>query len=833
MVQALRGLRKQPTFALTAILTLALGIGATAAIFSVVDAVLLRPLPYKDADRLVHVAHDLKARNVEDFPFAPGDFYDLRNLKSPFEQVEAVQTFRPTFAGDGAGRATEQVPAAQVTVGFFRLLGMRVEHGRDFNDADGTPIAPPPGAQGQGQPAQGQPATPPPPPPPQVAIISHEFWQRRFGGDTAMVGTVQTLGTQRFEIVGVLASGAELLFPPNVNIERTPEIWTSNRQDFANGSRINVSLRVIGRLQPGIKLTQAQSEVDQLTADLKKRFPIKETAGFYLRLAPMHQDLVADVRVVILTLMGAVAFVLLIACANVANLILVRTAARERDLAVRAALGGSRGRLVRQLLAEGLALSLSASVIGLALAQGAVIGLRALAPDNVPRLDHVAVDPRVVAFGIGLSIVSVLIFGLLPAVRASRPNVMDVLRRSGRSESLGQGKWIRNSVVVIEVALSFVLLIGSGLMVRSFMSLYQSSPGFDPSGILTFRLTNQFQAAPSFEARQALARDLNTRLRALPGVTAVTSTSFLPLGGGQEPLVRYGREDALADPSKFQQGNSIQVPLNYFEVMKTPIIDGRMFSAEENVQQPTSIVIDTVLAQKMFPGQRAVGQRLFARTVRNEPDPFTIIGVVGHQRQSSPAFDGRERMYFPDASGGGGVLGQWVIRTTGDPASLEAAMRREITAISPRLGIFEVRTMPQLMDEAAAGTKFVLWLLSLFAVVAMVMAAVGLYSVLSTAVRQRTAEIGVRMAFGATTRSIFTLIVGHGLLLSIIGVVIGALSASLLTNAISGLLVGVTATDPVTYSAIGAAFLLVAIIACAIPALRASRLDPLRALRAD
>jgi putative ABC transport system permease protein len=861
-LQAIRSLRKQPTFTLTAILTLALGIGATAAIFSVVDAVLLRPLPYRESDRLVHVAHDLQARKVEDFPFAPGDFYDLRNLTSPFEQVEAVQTFRPTFAGDGAGRATEQVPAAQVTVGFFRLLGMTIEHGRDFTAADGTPLGPPPGQAAQGAPPQGgragqagpagpgaqggraagpgaaaapaaQPAAPQPPPPPQTVILSHEFWQRRFGGDTAVVGTVQELGAQRFEIVGVLSPGAELLFPPNVNIERTPQIWISNRQDFANGSRINVSLRVIGRLKPGIELTQAQSEIDRLTADLRKRFPIKETAGFHLRLAPMKQDLVAEVRTVIWTLMGAVAFVLLIACANVANLMLIRTAARERDLAVRAALGGSRGRLIRQLLVEGLVLSLTASALGLLLAQGAIVGLRALAPDNVPRLDHVAIDPRVVSFGIGLSILSVLLFGLLPAIRASRPNVMDVLRRTGRSESLGQGKWIRNSVVVVEVALSFVLLIGSGLMVRSFVSLYQASPGFDPAGILTFRLTNQGQAAPSFEARQALARDLKGRLEALPGVTAVTSTSFLPLGGGQEPLVRYGREDALADASKFQQGNSIQVPLNYFEVMRTPFVDGRMFTAEENLQQPNTVIIDTVLAQKMFPGQRAVGQRLYARTVRNEPDPYEIIGVVGHQRQSSPAVDGRERIYFPEAFGGGGVLAQWVIRTTGDPTALEAAMRREVTAISPRLGVFEVRTMPQLMDEAAAGTRFVLWLLSLFAGVAMVMAAVGLYSVLSTAVRQRTAEIGVRMAFGATTRSIFGLIVGQGLVLSIIGVVIGALSASLLTNAISGMLVGVSATDPLTYSAIGAAFLLVAVIACAAPAFRASRLDPLSALRQE
>src|SRR5688572_15908742 len=273
IVQAIRSLWKQPTFALTAILTLALGIGATAAIFSVVDAVLLRPLPYRDADRLVHVAHDMRARNVEDFPFAPGDYYDLKQLTSPFEQVEAVQTFRPTFAGDGAGRATEQVPAAVVTPGFFQLLGIPVELGRDFTSADGTPLAPPPALAAPAAP--GAPAPPPQPPPAQTAIVSREFFDRRFGGDKAVVGTIQQLGNQRFEIVGVLAPAAELLFPPNVNIERTPHLWISNRQDFATGSRINVSLRVIGRLKPGMTLERAQSEIDPFTADLRKRFPIK------------------------------------------------------------------------------------------------------------------------------------------------------------------------------------------------------------------------------------------------------------------------------------------------------------------------------------------------------------------------------------------------------------------------------------------------------------------------------------------------------------------------------------------------------------------------------
>jgi len=827
VIQAFRGLRKQPAFALTAILTLALGIGATAAIFSVVDAVLIRPLPYRDADRLVHVAHDLTARKVVDFPFAPGDFYDLRNMTSPFEQVEAVQTFVQTFAGDGAGRETERVPSAAVTPGFFRLLGFNIVHGRDFTDADGAPLPPPPAPVAGLVPVDG------PPPQPPVTIISYEFWQRRFAADTAVVGTVQQLGAQSFEIVGVLAPGAELLFPPNINIQRAPELWVPDRTDFAQASRINVGLRVIGRLKEGVPLARAQTEVEVLATDLRRRFAIKETAGFSLRLAPVQQDLVDDVRPIILSLMGAVLCVLLIACANVANLLLVRTATRERELAVRTALGGSRRRLIGQLLMESLVLSISASVVGLLLARAAIEGLRAIAPENVPRLDTVSIDPTVVGFGVVLAVVSVAVFGLLPAIRASRPNIMDVLRRSGRSEGLGQGRWIRDGVVVAEVALSFVLLVGSGLMVRSFGSLYQASPGFDPNGVLTFQMTNQGQVAQGLDARLGLVRDLTARLQAMPGVTAVTASSFLPLAGGQEPLTRYGKEEALSDPSKFQQASLVFVQPGYFDVMRTPVVDGRAFTNEDNRPVAPGVLIDAVLAAKMFPGQRAVGQRLFIRTTRNEPDPFEIIGVVGHQRTQSPAFDSRETIYFPDATGGGAATARWVVRTAGNPADLEAGVRREVAAISPRLGVFEVRTMETLFDRAAAGTRFVLWLLSLFAGVAMVMAAVGLYGVLSTAVKQRTAEIGVRVAFGATSRSIFALIVGHGLKLSLAGVVIGALGARLATNAISGLLVGVTITDPLTYAVMAAGFLLVAALACGVPAFRASRLQPLEALRRD
>jgi predicted permease len=826
--QAIRNLRKTPAFTLTATVTLALGIGATAAIFSVVDAVLLQPLPYRNVDRLVHVAHDLKARDVEDFPFAPGDFYDLRNLTSPFEQVEAVTTFQQTFAGDGGGQETERVPVAQVTSGFFRLLGIQVAQGRDFTDADAAPLGPPPD---QGPPVPG---APPPPPPVFTAILGHEYWQRRFGADPAIVGTVQTLGVARFEVVGVLQPDAVLYFPPGVNVLQRPDIWVINRTDFPTASRINVNLRVIGRLKDDLTLNQAQAEIEPFSADLRARFPIKETAGFHLRLAPVQQDLVADVRSVILTLMGAVVFVLLIACANVANLMLVRTATRERELAVRTALGGTRGQLIRQLLIESLVLSLGASVIGLALAQVGITGLRRMAPDNLPRLDTVGIDPAIVGFGVLIAVVAVVFFGLLPAVRASRPNVIDILRRSGRSESLSQGQWVRDGVVVAQVALCFVLLVGSGLMVRSFLEVSRSHPGFDAANLLTFQLTNQGQAAPAPEARLGLVRDLTDRLRAIPGVTMVSATSLLPLAGG-EPLVRYGKADALADPTRFQQAHMVFVEPDYFRTMGTSMADGRAFDEADNVQSPQGIVIDTVLARKMFPDGRAVGQRIYVRTIRNEPDPYEVIGVVNHQRHVTPARDSRETLYFPTAFGVflGGGANQWVMRTSVPAASVEADVRREVVGLNPRLGVFDVATMDTLVTDSAAGTRFVLWLFTVFGVVAILLAGVGLYSVLSTSVRQRTAEIGVRMAFGAPTRSIFSLIVGHGLVLSAVGIVIGVPAAILLSRALGTALVNVTATDPLTYVSIAGGFLIIAALACGLPARRASKLDPLAALRQE
>ena len=539
---AARTLRKSPGFTAIAVLCLALGIGANAAIFSVVNAVLLRPLPYAEADRLVLVWGELRARELKDFPFSPGDYRDLKEQATAFQDMAAITPGRQALHGDGG--APEQVRVTGVTPNLFSLLGARVAVGRDFVEEDAMP------QQGQFQP-QGAPAAagPPPPPLPAIVVLNHGFWQRRYGGDPDVVGRTIDLGNGRAQVVGVLAPGFELLFPPGTSVDAVPDMFTAMRIDYDNASRINVFLRVIGKLRPGATVAQAQEQADRIAADLRERFPIKKTADSHFNVLPMHDDLVADVRPAIVALMGAVGFVLLIACANVANLLLVRAAARERELAVRSALGSSPWRLVRQMLAESLVLAGGGALLGLALAWGGIRLLAALAPANLPRLDLVRLDPVVLGFTIVASLLAAVLFGLVPALRAARPDLGEVLRAAGRTPGLqAGGKLLRNGVVMAEVALSFVLLVGGGLMVRSFVALQNADPGYDPRGVLTFVVN---PLAPEPEARAALQRQLRERLLGLPGVTAATAATPFPLGG--EPgNARWGTEEAAADPAKFQ-----------------------------------------------------------------------------------------------------------------------------------------------------------------------------------------------------------------------------------------------------------------------------------------
>jgi len=819
---AWRTLRKSPVFAATAILTIALGIGASTAIFSVTHAVLLRPLPYRNPERLVLACSDMRRRNVKDFPFSDADFVDLRNgAKSMFEDFAGVITGRAIFPrADGV---PEQSRFATVTPNLFRLLGARIRYGRDFVEDDGAPQPPPPAAPAPGAAA--------PPRLQNVAILSYEFFQQRFGGNPAAIGQPMLRSAPGSPlVVGVLAPGLELFFPPAANMEGSPDIWIAARLNYDNARRNNVSLRVIGRMKDGVTLKQAQAAADVVSAELRRNNPIQRTAEMYIRIEPMQQHLVAEVKPAILALTGAVIFLLLIACANVANLMLVRASLRERELAVRTALGGNWWRLVRQMLAEALLIAGLGSALGLGLAALGIHELRAIAPANLPRMDAIAIDRAVLAFTMAAGLAAAALFGIAPAWRAARPDVAQMLRASGRTAALGGARLLRNAVVVAEVALSFVLLIGSGLMFRSFLALQRVEPGFDPHHLLTFQLLGNKGNMP--EQRAAFQRQMRDRLRALAGVESVTASFPFPLTGGFNPI-RWGTEPALTDASKFQAVDNQEVLPGYFETLRTPLVAGRGFTEADNVPERKLVVIDEVLAAKAFPHQPAVGKRILTRLRTLEPEWVEVIGVAAHQRATTLTEPGREQIYFTDGFLQHGIANRWAVRTTGDPAQLAERVRAEIAKSSPQLLITEMAPMETYVEKAEAGTRFSLLLIGVFAAIAALLAGVGLYGVLATVVRQRTAEIGVRMALGAAPGSVFGLVVGHGIRLSVAGIAVGAGAALWLTRAMTSMLVGVKATDPPTFAAVALVFLAIAAMASWLPARRAAGLDPTVALREE
>ncbi|HLY20203.1 MAG TPA: ABC transporter permease, partial [Bryobacteraceae bacterium] len=672
-----RTLAKSPVFAATAIITIALGLGASTAIFSVANAVLLRPLPYKNPDRLVFAISDMRKRNVKDFPFSDADFFDLRNgTAGMFQELGGVFTVRATVPlEDGS---PEQIRVALVTTNFFHMMGGSMALGRDFNDDDGRAQPAPPAAPAGAPPQQG------PPPLPRIVILSYTYWQHRFGGRADILGRPMPGALQGgSEIVGVLKPGFELFFPAEANQEARPDVWIANRIRYDNANRNGVSLHVIGRLRDGVSIDRAQSAVDRVAAELRRNFIIHETSGWIIRLEPMQQHVVEEVRPALLALMGAVIFLLLIACANVANLLLVRASLRERELAVRTALGGSWWRLVSQTLAEAALLAFSGAVLGLGLAWIGIHELRAIAPESLPRLDEIRIDPAVVAFSALAALAAAALFGLAPALRAARPSVAPLLRSSGRNTGLSGGGLLRNIVVVAEVALSFVLLIGSGLMFRSFLALQRIDPGFNPHGLLTFQLLGG-RGGQQPQERAAREREIQSRLAAIPGVDAVTASAPFPLAGGFSPI-RWGLEPALTDPTKFQAVDFQIVLPGYFDVLHTPLVAGRTFTQADNAPDRKVVIIDTMLAGKAFPGQSPIGKRMLVRIQTPEPEWVEVIGVVAHQRDTSLAVPGREQIYFTDGFVGHGAARSWAIHTAGDPARYGTAVRAAVARLDPSL----------------------------------------------------------------------------------------------------------------------------------------------------
>jgi len=818
-----RMLRKSPIFALTAALTIALGVGASTAIFSVTNAVLLRPLPYKDPNQLVIIPSDMRNRGVKDFPFSNANFIDLREAtKNEFQGLAGVFTFPLTLTGEDG--MPEQVHAGVVTTNYFQLVGAKIAFGRDFSDEDGQPQPPPP--------APGTQSATPPQRLPIMAIISYEYFQRRFGSNPAALGQSLNKGKPFSpRIVGVLAPHFQIYFPPSADQEAAPEIWLANRLGYDAAQRNGVSMHVIGRLQPGITVGRAQAAADQVAADARKNFTIENTAGYAIRVEPMRQHLVAEVRPAILALMGAVIFLLLIACANVANLLLVRASSRQRELAIRCAIGASTWDIARQILTEALLLAAIGALGGLGIAWLGIHELLAIAPAHLPRLDTIRIDTTVLIFTVISSLAAAAVFGLAPAWRAARPDVMLVLRGTSRSEGLASGGLSRRIVVGLEVALAYVLLIGCGLMVRSFLELQRIDPGFNPHGLLTFQVqSDRFLQKP--EERAVATRQLEERLRAIRGVQSVTASNPFPLTGGFSPI-RWGTEEALADASKYKAVDPLIVLPGYFETMGTNLLEGRTFTDDDNQPGRTYAVVDKILAGRAYPGQSAIGKRILIRIQTPEPVWVEIIGVVAHERGVSLSEPGREQVYFTDAYVGSGATDHWALRIGSDPSKYANDIRGAIKGFDSHLLITDLQPMDAVMEKAQAGTRFSLLLIGVFAMIAALLAGVGLYGVLATVVRQRTAEIGVRMTLGAKPGQIFQLIVGQGLRLTTIGVAGGLIAAFVLTRGMSTMLVGVKTTDPATFAIMAMVFLFIAALASWLPAWRAASLDPTAALREE
>ncbi len=814
-----RILRKNPGFTAIAVVTIALGVGASTAIFSVTNAVLLQPLPYRDPGRLVIAGMELRRRNVQNLPFSNADYIDLREgTKAVFSDMAGVFTGRNVVpSADGT---PEQIRFAVATTNIFQVLGGKILYGRDFNSDDGVPQpTPPPGTP--------QNATPPLP---NSAILSYEYFERRYGGNPAILGQrMKTTGPPGPLIVGVLAPGFRLYFPPASNEETAPDIWVANRLAYDAANRNGFSIRPIARLRDGVTVEQAQSAADAVAAQGRATFPLDQTAGYYIDLEPMQRHLVAEVRPAILALMGSVVFLLLIACANVANLLLVRASLREQEFAVRAALGASRWRLVVPLLTEACLLAVMGTALGLLLAWVGIRELRALAPANLPRLDSIRIDGTVLGFTALAGLAAAALFGLAPAWRATLPALMNVLRGSGRTSGLASGATVRNLVVMAEVALSFVLLVGSGLMFRSFLDLQRIDPGFDAHNLLTFQILGVPRRQETPEARAATVRQIEDRLRAITGVQNVTASFPFPLTGQFSPI-RWGTEEAAKDASRFLAADFEVVLPGYFETLRTPLLAGRTFTEDDNLPGRNYAIVDQMLANKAFPGQSAVGKRILTRIRTPEAEYVQIIGVIAHQREESLAVPGREQIYFTDGFLGSGNVQSWAVRTGGDAAAYENQVRAAIAGLNENLLVAEMAPATEVVHAAQAGTRFSLLLIGVFAVIAGTLAGVGLYGVLSTAVRQRTAEIGVRMAMGAERGDIVQLVVIEGLRLSGIGIVVGLAAAFLLGRVMTAMLVGVRATDPATFVAMTVTFLGIAVLASWLPARRAASLDPKTAL---
>ncbi len=819
---ALRSFARRPLFTAVVLITLALGIGSTVAIFSVVNAVLLRALPYESPEELALVWTRLPATNVSRSLVSGPDLVDYQNETTRFEGFAGAAALPGTLTGEGN---PERVMAGYTTWNLFRILGVRPFLGRNFDETDPFPIDP----QAFGSPN--------PDLPPGKVMLSHGLWQRRFGGDPSIVGQTILLEGWGSIVVGILPPDFRIYLPADAGMPTNVDLWGVLPTNVGEFARDAPWLTVVTRLKDGVTLEQGQQEMDRLADRLRDVHPFHRTQDMQIVVNGMHRDVVNHARPALLALLGAVGFVLLIACANIANLLLVRASGRSREIAVRAAIGSGRGRIISQMLVESLVLATGGAVLGVLLAWQGIRLITALSPGNLPRLDAVSIDGRVLAFAAGVAFLAAIIFGLVPALNAVRGNLSDKLRDRGSGGV--HGNKLRTTLAVVEVALSLVLLIGAGLMVRSFAGIQRIDPGFDAENVMTFNAPVPFLKYITGELRANFANDLGDRIREIPGVESVGAVTPLPLAGGEQYSVgSYGR---IGDPDDVYQANKADfraVLPGYFEAMRIQLVAGRFLERSDNRLDALDVaVIDRKLARRVFGEQDPVGAQLIVdhfndQTFSLERLPVTVVGVVENVRSTSLASEGRETIYVPVIFNSFLPM-TYVVRTTIDAGSLAAQIREKAAAMDPDVPIADIATLESYVTAAMAQTRFLLALISTFAVLALALASLGLYGVISYSVRQRTREMGVRVAFGASQRDVLRLILGQGMRLAGLGIIIGLLASVALTRVVRSVLVDVSPTDPATFMGVPALLLTVAGVASLLPARRASGIDPVEALREE
>lgn len=795
-----RMLWKNRGFTILTVTALALGIGFNTAIFSVVDTVLLRPLPYREPNRLVSIWERNLRAGIDRSEMSPANYLDLRAQNQVFEQVGAFIDQSITLTGVAE---PERLEGQNVSANTLSLLGVQPVVGRTF------------------LPEEDQPGNH------QVVVLSYGLWQRRFARDAGIIGQQITLDGQPFNVVGVMPSG--FFFP-----QRESELWTPLAMEPEQASgRGDHYLRVIARLKPGVSAEQAQAEAESIAARLAADFP-RTNEGLGVFLNSLHADYVGNIRLALLILLGAVGLVLLIACANVANLLLARSTTRQREVAIRTALGARRGRIARQILTESLLLAGLGGLAGLLVAIWGVEFLLRLVPQTLSQVQGVSVDGRVLLFTLIVTVITGVICGLIPALQASRMQPGEALKDGGRGTQGGaRGRRLLGALVVSEMALALVLLVGAGLLLRSFHRLSKIDPGFQTDNLLTLRTELPSTKYPGPEQRRAFYDEVLRRVKDLPGVESVGIISFIPLSfsGINFAFTVEGRTPV--SDMKLPLAVYRVISPDYFSTMRIPILRGRSFDQHDTADAASVAVINRSLAEQFWPGEEAIGKRLKVGPADSPNAWATVIGVVGDVRQVGLLGEQTLEMYSTYKQDRRGFVAprDLVIRTKSDPASIVAAVRKQVWAVDKDQPVSNVRTVDQVFANAVSRERFQTLLLGLFAALALVLAIVGLYGVMSYAVTQRTHEIGIRMALGAQRGEVLRLIIRQGMLLTLAGVGLGIAVALGVTRLIAGVLFGVTATDPATFVVVAGLLVAVASLASYIPARRATKVDPLVALR--